>query len=743
MWWHLCTPSDSTASQLGTAVAGLAVLVQGLLVGTAAPPSKAEVVVWRYFGAAQAAIGLGVALDALIPATSSSDGWGGAGLVLGAAAGSGLVYQGAIHWNRFRTLMADPGDWLNGVSAAGVVVSAGLLIVDGAHLPMAHWSRFHLVLWLGQTGSLVVLFGTALTVASLGGLTRDRRMWLMSGALGLGASLLVVVGASGSQGDALRAGHVAWLLLAVALGCGSWMRPSTAQVHPPTTQAAALGAVVVLAAGIATLVGTALVPQRDPLAVAIAAAACTGGAVRMLHVCRDLTELATTRLEARTDELTAAANRRGLHDALSALPSQHPAVLLVLDLDRFKDINDRFGHHVGDSVLRTLADRFRSCLPDQGLLARMGGDEFAVLLPGCSVEHASEIAEDIREHSHQPVEIGGRLLRLGTSIGLATTADLGDLRPEVELTRRADAAMYTAKRSGSGIVAYTDTLDQIARREHALVEALQLALGPDARPDGLAGIGMHLQPQVDIATGRVCGAEALARWTHPELGPVAPDEFLPLVEQQGLMSALTVRVLGLSLDAARRWQRSGRELSLAVNLSASCLTTPELVPTVQAELLRAGVDSSSLTLEITETTLMSDPEVALRTVRLLDEAGVTVSIDDYGTGYSSLSYLDKLPARELKLDRSFVGRLDHDQRTSAIVAGTIQIAHRLGMRVVAEGVEDAATLARLRELGCDQSQGYLHARPMPLAAFENWLVDYEASVAALDRTLGQEPAAQQ
>ena len=238
---------------------------------------------------------------------------------------------------------------------------------------------------------------------------------------------------------------------------------------------------------------------------------------------------------------------------------------------------------------------------------------------------------------------------------------------------------------------------------------------------------MHFQPQVSARTGDVVGVEALVRWRHPRQGILFPHAFLDLVERHGLMFELTRTVLHRAAGETRRWASLGRRPRLAVNLSTSCLSDPDLLPMVDQVVAECGMEPSQLTLEITETTLMSDPEGALDVMRQLAARQIAISIDDYGTGYSSLAYLTDLPAKELKLDRSFTSRVLHDQRTASIIAGTIDLAHGLGLRIVAEGVEDEATLVVLRKLGCDETQGYLHGRPMPADYFVNWLRNFSPS----------------
>jgi EAL domain-containing protein (putative c-di-GMP-specific phosphodiesterase class I) len=274
--------------------------------------------------------------------------------------------------------------------------------------------------------------------------------------------------------------------------------------------------------------------------------------------------------------------------------------------------------------------------------------------------------------------------------------------------------MYDAKRSGAGVAVYDPARHGVSSRNLALVEELRAGVGAGQ-------LVLHHQPQVDVATGAPLGVEALVRWAHPVRGLLGPAEFLPLAEVHGLMRAVTDEVLRLAVAQAAAWRQDGRDLRVSVNLSASNLLDTDLPQRLARLLDGADLGPEQLVLEVTETVLLSDPERSLAVVGRLADLGVTVSIDDFGTGFSSLSYLRDLPVAELKLDRSFTADLLTDARTEAIVASTVTLAHRLGLRVVAEGVEHSATLAHLAALGCDESQGYLHSAPLPAAELERWL----------------------
>jgi diguanylate cyclase (GGDEF)-like protein len=419
-----------------------------------------------------------------------------------------------------------------------------------------------------------------------------------------------------------------------------------------------------------------------------------------------------------TDELTGIPNRRALLMAMDDVRLRaRAASLLIVDLDRFKEINDRYGHAAGDRLLRHTAGMFASRVPPRAFLARLGGDEFAVLLTDDDTAAAADLAGQLAEAAAAPLsDLKGRLLQVGASIGIATVPMPGISGGE--LLRRADTAMYQAKTSGSGVRSYDSALDAAAQDRLELIEDLRTALKDRCTRENQ--ILIHFQPQLNLATGAVVGAEALVRWQHPRLGLLTPDLFVDLAEQNGLMPALTAFVLREAGIQTGRWRAGGHRLRVSVNLSAGGLADRALLALID-EVLADGVPAPDLILEVTETCLMKNPVQALEAMHRIAARGVGISIDDYGTGYSSLSYMNDLPATELKIDRCFTARMTSDPRTAAIVAGTVELAHRLGMRLIAEGVEDGPTLAMITELGCDDSQGYLHSRPLPAEAFLDWL----------------------
>ena len=426
--------------------------------------------------------------------------------------------------------------------------------------------------------------------------------------------------------------------------------------------------------------------------------------------------------DATHDSLTGLANRRGLYTdgqaRLARTPERHRA-LLVLDLDKFKEVNDSLGHHAGDQLLVEVGARLRRQVRGGDLLARLGGDEFAILLEDAGYEEASRFAENLRSRLAEPftTQVGssanGKItLHSSVSIGIALfPVDGPDLSA---LLRKADIAMYKAKTSGYGHHIYSDNDNSDGATRLRTVDELQAAIASDQ-------FILHYQPKIDLDTGEVQAVEALVRWEHPTRGLLYPDTFLNLVEVSGLMRAMTRLVLEMALDQAARWQGQGRKLTIAVNLSASSLVDADLPQEVFAMLAARGVPPGALQLEITEEFLMADRDRARSILTRLRDGGVQISIDDYGTGYSSLSYLRDLPIDELKLDQSFVFPMADDLRAAALVASTIALAHSLGLRMVAEGVETAVAYAELKRMGCDQAQGYYLSKPVPAATLDHWL----------------------
>jgi len=424
------------------------------------------------------------------------------------------------------------------------------------------------------------------------------------------------------------------------------------------------------------------------------------------------------------------------HDPLTGLPSRTLFVdrleqalllgdredrttsVLMLDMDGFKEVNDVFGHGNGDLVLIEVARRLVDRVRTHDTVTRMGGDEYAVLLVGMDGEDAEETARRLADALARPFDLGGVHVDLEVSIGIATSASGDDA---ATVMRKADTAMYHAKEQRLGRAHFSQ--DNPLLVGGSTGNRLDL-LGDLRRALQEHEIVLHYQPKIDLTTGRMVGVEALARWQHPERGLLQPSAFIEMVERTNLSLQFTNEVLSMALAQNRLWSDMGLDVPVAVNLSRRSLLDPTLPRSVAASLAEHGVAPSMLVLEITEMTIVSEPEVTDEILREIRRLGVKVSLDDFGTGYSSLSYLKDLPIDELKIDRSFVRHLtDEGSRDSILVQATVELAHNLGLSVVAEGVEDATTQRRLGALHCDLAQGFHFARPMPAAELGDWLAE--------------------
>ncbi len=407
------------------------------------------------------------------------------------------------------------------------------------------------------------------------------------------------------------------------------------------------------------------------------------------------------------DALTGLANRALFLDRLRTLAAARGSLaVLFLDLDDFKLVNDGWGHDTGDRLLREVADRLRSAVRPGDLVARLGGDEFTVLCDGVSGEReALAIAERLREALDEPFEIAGQRRHVRASIGCRLAS--GESAGAEALLRDADVAMYQAKDKGRDrIELYSEETRRRIVRRLEVEQELRAALETD-------GLDVHYQPQVDLLTGRVAGVEALARWTHPRLGAVSPAEFIAVAEESGLIGPLGSFVLGQTCRQVAVWRCEGLRLAATVNVSAHQLSDPGFADSVARHIGAAGLEPSSICLELTESALMGAGEGPRQTLASLKDLGVYVAIDDFGTGYSSLAALKRLPVEVVKVDRSFVDGLGTDPEDSAIVASVLSLAHAMGLHVIAEGVETPLQAAELVSLGCTVAQGFLWSPAVP------------------------------
>ncbi|PZH17363.1 GGDEF-domain containing protein [Streptomyces sp. NTH33] len=637
----------------------------------------------------------------------------GAGFCTALTGGHALFPSGTVGWS--------------------LAVLTGVIV---GHLVMLGRAR-----WGGGTGSgtaltlaVLLLHGwvpaglVSLTVVVLVGVAR-RHCWrqgVVHGAvdiLGIGAGALVL-GAFGRVPTVERpwypGGWTAYTALQVVLVAAAylavtrtllWFLNTSRNAGVPTVARTALvrqGLFAVALLGIAPLICVVAVakPALLPLfAIPLIALDST------LWMARARAE------EQLRDPLTGLPNRQWLLERIwialdEAERIDARSALMLIDLDRFRSVNDTLGHLAGDRLLLQIADRLRQALPRGAEAARLGGDEFAVLLPVAdSTTSATRVARALVTALSSPLDLDGLTLVLEASAGVAVFPDHA-LDAEGML-RRADVAMYQAKRDRTGVEVYESKRDSNTPDRLGLLGDLRRAL--DAHE-----VQLHYQPKVRF-DGQVAGLEALVRWVHPERGRVPPDEFIAIAESSGLMPHLTDYVLETALEQVARWRAQGLYVPVAVNVSPRDVHVPGFAGSVAARLARHGVPAGALQLEITEHVLLEDPQRAADTLHALTGHGVKMSLDDFGTGYSSLVHLRRLPVSELKIDRSFVARLAVDTEDAEIVRCTVDLAHSLGLLVVAEGVEDDETWERLRDLGCDAVQGWLVAAAMPPEETTAWL----------------------
>ena len=548
---------------------------------------------------------------------------------------------------------------------------------------------------------------------------RRRLPWLLLAvgyALNTVGDIFNVLNSTSFVGTVFNA--IAWPLSILLVSVAVWIRTGaprpTAAEEPPGFMLPALaagGALTILFIGSLNHVG------RVSLGLAAATLVVAGARSALSLVgLRTLTE--QRRRESVTDQLTGLGNRRALFELLDGFlaepedadgPARSLAFMFV-DLDRFKEVNDSFGHATGDELLRQLGARLQGSLRESDLVVRLGGDEFALALLDSDADYAATVAGRLTSRIEEPFALDAVRVEIGASIGIAVFPN--DALNPADLVRCADLAMYRAKVEGKRFAIYQEDLDGAANRIQ-LVEELRTAI--EARQ-----LELHYQPQVDLSTGEITAVEALLRWIHPRLGFIPPLEFIALAEEAGLMGGLTAFVLDEALFQCATWRSAGKSLTVAVNISASDLLNPEFPDLVARLLAGYGLSPEALVLEMTETTAIADFERCQHAIQRLHDLGLVVSVDDFGAGFTSLAYLGSLAVGELKLDRSFITRLSEtgESRDVALVRATVELAHALGLRVVAEGVEDDQCLGLLSGLRCDLVQGYVISKPKPAAELE-------------------------
>jgi diguanylate cyclase (GGDEF)-like protein/PAS domain S-box-containing protein len=447
-----------------------------------------------------------------------------------------------------------------------------------------------------------------------------------------------------------------------------------------------------------------------------------GFLTRVWGTTRDITEkcryLARMEYLANHDALTSLPNRsvlyRSMSKAIKERERDQRMALLLIDLDRFKEINDTLGHLAGDKVLKQLGQRLQAMLSEtKGLVTRLGGDEFAIFLPHLrNAQHAAVLAHKLLDSISLVFEVEGLRTEISASIGVAICPDQAE--DVSTLMRFADVAMYRAKTCLQGVAVYDSAFDPHSPKRLELMGALGRAI----RENQLI---LHFQPKICLTSNRVYGFEALLRWNHPELGFIPPNDFVPIAEHSNLIYPLTLWVLENGIRHCKHWLQQGFQISMAMNLSARNLLDDRIVLDLKRLLREYDLPGHLVELEITESTIMADPSRAEAALARINRLGVRLSVDDFGTGYSSLAYLKRLPVQTLKIDSSFVRSMLNDEQDEIIVNSTIHLAHNLGLRVVAEGVETPAVYQKLVDLGCDEAQGFYMGRPLPAPEAERWL----------------------
>jgi diguanylate cyclase (GGDEF)-like protein len=630
-------------------------------------------------------------------------------------------------------------------------------------------------------GAAVVASGVALGVASMGRLTLAR---LGGGAVAMALAICAMhyMGMAALDVTPVLVWNPAWVVASVVIalvasGAALWLFFWLRGFEGLRAWGYQVGAACVMGAAIAGMHYAGMAAAHFPMDVVCLSADALGGqglgiAVGVACVALLLLTLGLSALDRRMQRKTAhlslsleAANaqlqsandelhRRAFSDALTGLPnrllfedrlahalSRHDRAadsisvrksekigVLFIDLDGFKPVNDMFGHAAGDAVLKEVANRLQRLARDSDTVARVGGDEFLLLMEDAgSVADCMTVAARMVQALCQPFDVGGREMQIAGSIGIVVYPDQGE---RDKLVANADAAMYAAKRNGgNGFALFDASMDLGGGGQATLLSDLRQAV---ARGQ----LVLHYQPKVDGRRGQIHGVEALVRWQHPEHGMVQPDRFIALAERFGLINQVGSWVIDEACRQMKVWADQGLHMRVSINLSVHQLREPDLVRRIEQALRRNFVPPSQLLCEITESVAMEDIKATQRTFDDLARVGVYLSIDDFGTGYSSLSYLRQLPARQLKIDRSFVKDLEHSVDARAVVEAVIRLSHALGLRVVAEGVETSAQNDILLEMGCDELQGYHFARPMSAVALHDWARGYAAD----NESLGFSPS---
>ena len=627
-----------------------------------------------------------------------------------------LVAAGIVGLTGIRGRNRPPaGVWLDAIVAGGGLAAIGAAIIVPTVLS-GHGSAPTLAMELTFPIGDLLLVGLVVGIVALRGWRFDRGWAGLGAAFALlaAADFLDAVQAAGTAGRPSDVTNLTYLLALSAIAFVAWQVPPSR----PEPKFASWSVLLVPSGFMFAALGLLLidhVQRLSPLPFSLATVTMLAAIGRMVVAFRDARGLAEARRLAGTDDLTALPNRRRFmaltDDAIAASgASGRGLAVLMLDLDNFKQLNDTLGHHAGDELLRKIGPRLQHALRHLHAVGRLGGDEFAILLYPAPDEAAIvQIAQAILGALREPFTVSELSLRVTGSLGIATFPD--HARDAAELMRHADIAMYQAKTSRDRYEFYAHERDTHSLERLSLAGELAAALSGD-------GIEVHYQPKADARTRRIVGVEALVRWRRADGRLAPPSEFVGPAEHAGLSRELTRRVVELALAQVRGWHDAGYELQMAINTTVADLLDATFPDEIAAALARHGVPAEALVLEVTESSVLADPERISAVMTRLRALGVELSLDDFGTGYSSMAHLKALPVCELKIDRSFVSRMCSDSTDAAIVYALIQLARKLNIRLVAEGVEDRWTWDALRVLDCDLVQGFLISRPLPAPEIE-------------------------
>jgi diguanylate cyclase (GGDEF)-like protein len=628
-----------------------------------------------------------------------------------------LAYMAAVIYMRSDVRWLTPFKWLDGSIAGLGAAAVGAAFVFHGTVKDLGTSRLPALTTLAHPiGDLLLLSLVVGGCAVLPG--RRRAPWLLLA----GGITLAVIGDTAyllqDSFGATRAGFIlhaiAWPAATVLASLAVWMRvrPSNPLTAPPRPTGIVVPLLAATAALVILVMGTVLSMGR--VAIGLAAATLLVVGLRLLLSVEEIQTLSHERhRQAATDDLTGLSNRRHLFKVLDSfftesddtLAPGHTLAFLFIDLNHFKEVNDSFGHPAGDELLRQVGARLTSALRHNDLLVRIGGDEFAVVLVDGDAAYAKEVAQRVTTSLAEPFMLETVSASISASIGIAMAP--GDAAYSAGLVWCADVAMYRAKLGNIPFAMFERALDEEGDQLR-LLEELQTGIAQGE-------LVLHYQPQLTLGTGEILAVEALLRWAHPRLGLLPPDNFLPIAEEGGLMGLITEWVLDEAAAQRGAWHEAGRPLTMAVNVSPNTLLGPGFVDMIRSCLERHGLAPENLVLELTESSVIEDMDTCAQVIRALRALGVLVSIDDFGAGVTSLAYLGSLAVGELKLDRAFLaGLLGSDRdRERELVRSTIELGHAMGLRIVAEGIEDRGTLELLSELGCDVAQGYFISRPKP------------------------------